>query len=211
MSKTFLNDIDTNKIDSLLEETKNNVNYFQDLTIKVVKSYTEDLDVIMNNIYKEIIQIDQAPLFTLEKYFLELSNCLYFMVDKLEQLGIYDVMSKNAYKEVYNNAYLNMTDIGESKKKPTVAELTANAEKEAQYESVVSDVYAKAYKIVKNKMDAAATMLNSLSKIISKRMGEMQLNSITPTGRQILNENIDNVNSTEKGYVIPPSSYCNVF
>ena len=38
MSKTFLNDIDTDKIDSLLEETKNNVSYFQDLTIKVVKS-----------------------------------------------------------------------------------------------------------------------------------------------------------------------------
>ena len=62
------------------------------------------------------------------------------------------------------------------------------AENESQYENVVSDVYSKAYKIVKNKVDTATTMLNSISKIISKRMVEMQLNSVTPTGKQILNE-----------------------
>jgi len=151
----------------------------------------------MQAIYNEIILIDQPALNILEKYFLELSNCLYYMGDKLEKLGVYDVMSKNAYKEVYNNSYLNQTDIGESKKKPTVAELTAQAENDAQYENIVSDVYSKAYRIVKNKVDAATTMLNSISKIISKRMIEMQLNSVTPSGKQILNESNSSYSKTE--------------
>lgn len=200
---SFLENVDQERIIQLMKDTQDNVGYFESLTNAVVKSYSESLDSLMDSIYHEIILIDQPPLNTLEKYFLELSNCLYYMGDKLEKLGVYDVMSKNAYKEVYNNAYLGLTDVPDSKKKPTVAELTANAENEAQYESVVSDIYAKAYKIVKNKIDAATTMLSSISKIISKRMTEMQLNSVTPTGKQILNEDYS---STGTSYIIEPSS-----
>lgn len=185
---TFLNNIDVDTVNKLMEETQTNVEYFESVTNKVVDSYCSGLDNLMKDIYNDILIEDQPPLNTLEKYFLHLSNSLYYMGDKLERLGIYDAMSKNAYKEVYNKSYLNQTDIGDTKKKPTVAELTAQAENDAQYENIVSDVYAKAYKIVKNKVDAATTMLNSISKIISKRMVEMQLNSITPTGKQILNE-----------------------
>lgn len=185
---SFLNNIDTENVQKLMRETSENVQYFENITKDVVDAYSKDLDWIMGEIYKDILCKDQPPLNTLEKYFLELSHCLYYMGDKLEKLGIYDVMSKNAYKEVYNTSYLGLTDVGDTKKKPTVAELTAMAENESQYENVVSDVYSKAYKIVKNKVDTATTMLNSISKIISKRMVEMQLNSVTPTGKQILNE-----------------------
>lgn len=212
---TFLNDIDMTKVIDLMDETKTNVEYFEAVTNDVVSSYSKGLDNLMNKIYNDIVLKDQPPLNTLEKYFLELSNCLYWMGDRLEQLGVYDAMSKQAYKEIYNKSYLNQTDIGDSKKKPTVAELTAQAENDAQYESIVSDVYTKAYKIVKNKVDAATTMLSSISKVISKRMTEMQLNSVTPTGKQILNEDytIDyqqfpnsTNHSTGTPYVIPPSS-----
>ena len=206
---TFLNDIDTNKIDALMNETQTNVEYFEKITERVVLSYSNDLDMLMKDIYNNILMEDQPPLNTLEKYFLELSNCLYYMGDKLEKLGVYDVMSKNAYKEVYNKKYLGLIDIGESKKKPTVAELTAMAESEAQYECVVNDVYAKAYKIVKNKVDAATTMLNSISKIISKRMTEMQLNSVTPSGKQILNESYAApIQGTGRAYVTTEGTYC---
>lgn len=215
---TFLNNIDIDKVSTLMEETQLNVEYFEKITNSVVHSYSSDLDELMNKIYNDILMKDQPPLNTLEKYFLELSNCLYYMGDKLEHLGVYDVMSKNAYKEVYNKKYLGLTDIGESKKKPTVAELTAMAENEAQYECVVNDVYAKAYKIVKNKVDAATTMLNSISKIISKRMVEMQLNSVTPSGKQILNESYESsqkigeyiapVQGSGKAYVTPEGTYC---
>ena len=214
---TFLNNIDIDKVSTLMEETQLNVEYFEKITNSVVHSYSSDLDELMNKIYNDILMKDQPPLNTLEKYFLELSNCLYYMGDKLEHLGVYDVMSKNAYKEVYNKKYLGLTDIGESKKKPTVAELTAMAENEAQYEGIVNDVYAKAYKIVKNKVDAATIMLNSISKIISKRMTEMQLNSVTPSGKQILNESYDvqkiepynaPVQGSGRAYVTSEGTYC---
>lgn len=187
---SYLENIDVAKVETIINNTESNVKYFEGVVEKVTASITKPLDEIMFNIFNEIVEVDQAPLNTLEKYFLELSNCLYYMGDKLEHLGVYDVMSKNAYKEVYNKEYLGLTDVGDTKKKPTVAELTALAENASQYEAVVSDVYSKAYKIVKNKIEAANTMLNSISKIISKRMVEMQLNSATPTGKTILNEGV---------------------
>lgn len=215
---SFLNNVDINNVEKLMKETTENVMYFERITRDVVDTYSQDLDFIMGDIYKDIVCKDQPPLNTLEKYFLELSNCLYYMGDKLERLGVYDVMSKNAYKEVYNKKYLGLTDIGDTKKKPTVAELTAIAENEAQYENIINDVYSKAYKIVKNKVDAATTMLNSISKIISKRMAEMQLNSVTPSGKQILNESYESpqkigeyiapVQGTGRAYVREDGSYC---
>ena len=212
---SFLNNVDTNNVEKLMKETTENVMYFERITRDVVDTYSQDLDFIMGDIYKDIVCKDQPPINTLEKYFLELSNCLYYMGDKLERLGVYDVMSKNAYKEVYNKKYLGLTDIGDTKKKPTVAELTAIAENEAQYENIINDVYSKAYKIVKNKVDAATTMLNSISKIISKRMAEMQLNSVTPSGKQILNETVSpklepyaSPQSTGRAYVREDGSYC---
>lgn len=187
---TFLNNIDYVKVDNIIEQTTLNVNYFQEITDKVVNSYAESLDLIMHKIYEDIVCVDQPALSTLEKYFLELSNCLYFTGTKLEKLGIYDVMSKNAYKEVYNEKYLNPNDLvtNDAKKKLTVAELTAISEKAAQYEGIVNDVYNKAYKMLKSKIDSATLMLNSMSKIITKRITEMQLSSVNPGGKVILNE-----------------------
>lgn len=185
----FLDNVDREKIDELFADTNNNVSYFKNTVDKVVNSYSAPLDEIMNNIYNDIICIEQPPLNTLERYFLELSNCLYYMGDKLETLGVYDAMSKQAYKETYNKYYLDAGDCKvDTKKKPTVAEITAVAETASQYEGIVNDMYSKAYKILKNKIDSANTMLSSISKIISKRMVEMQLTSTTPTGKQILNE-----------------------
>ena len=187
----FLDNVDKEKIDELFAETTANVTYFKNTVDKVVNSCSAPLDEIMNNIYNDIINADQPPLNTLERYFLELSNCLYYMGDKLETLGIYDAMSKQAYKEVYNRYYLDAGDCKvDTKKKPTVAKITAVAETSSQYEGIVNDLYSRAYKILKNKIDAANTMLSSISKIISKRMAEMQLTSTTPTGKQILNESV---------------------
>ena len=186
---------DLSKIEDKIENTKTNVSYIEDMINHVLEDYTFHLDTIMRNIYKDIIEPDiTAPLNTLEKYFFELSNELYYAGDRLEQLGIYDVVSKNACKEVYNANYLKLTSVEESKKKPTVAELTALSEKASQYEEVVNSIYNKAYKMFKNKIDAATVMLNTISKIISKRINEMQLNSIPPSmvsssGKQRLNEN----------------------
>lgn len=156
----------------------------------VVSQYTHDLDEIMQGIETEILIIKNPAIYTIEQYFLNLSSCLYSMCEKVEQLGVYDSISKSKAQETYNNSYLKYQfDNSDKKKKPTVAELTALSEQDALYDKTVNDLYSKAYKIVKNKVSAAETMISTLSKILSHRVQESQM-TVSQTGKRILNENV---------------------
>lgn len=144
----------------------------------IVAEYSEDLDKVMAEIQKNIILDESPAIITIEKYFLELSNTLYYMCSKTEKLGVFDSISKSKAQETYNMKYLehqssNMGKTGA--KKPTVAESTAAAEMESLYDKTVNDIYSKAYKILKNKISAAETMVSTLSKILSHRIQESSM------------------------------------
>lgn len=187
---TFLED---EKLDTLTDSVAANVSYAKNIIDGVVKSYTGELDRIMCMIKTDIVDKQEpAPVEVIEKYFLELSNCLYFIGENAEKLGIYDSISKSVAKETFNNYYMDDTiAVDEKGKKRTVAELTALAENASVYEQTVSDIYNKAYKTVKVKVSSAENMCSALSKIISRRMTELQLSSNQPATfetRKILNE-----------------------
>ena len=187
---TFLED---DKLDSLKDSVDANVLHAQNIIESVVKAYTLELDRIMCMIKTDIVDKEQpATTEVIEKYFLELSNCLYFIGQEAEKLGIYDSISKSVAKETFNNNYMNdEIALDDKGKKRTVAELTALAENASVYEQTVNDIYNKAYKIVKSKVSSAENMCSALSKIMSRRMSEMQLSSMQPATfetRKILNE-----------------------
>lgn len=186
---TFLDTVDKDEFNSLVNKTSQNVEYFESVCMGIVQNYAGNLDELMKWIYKNIIQLDvPADDNILEKAFLELSGTIYFTYENLEHVGIYDHLSEAAYKEVYNNAYVNNIEKdGEKRNKKTVAELTSIAEQESQYESTLNDIYSVAYKMIKNKLDAAQTMLATISKIISKRMQESQISEVT-TRRRLVEE-----------------------
>lgn len=180
--KTVLTDTSRVKIDELMSETETNMKYFDDMFLKVLDSYTRSLDDIMAEIHDNIIEQEYPSTDVLEKYLLKLSNCIYFISERAEKLGIYDAITKAAFKETYNNLYLDSqsSNVGiPGAKKPTVAESTAVAENGSIYESVMNDMYNKVYKTVKSKLDSANTMLSSISKVISRRMSEAQLSAFT--------------------------------
>jgi len=182
--ETFLNNIDTEKVDALFAETDTNVKYFNDACNKVVLAYSEPLDNLMKDLYVECIRNKDTTIDKLEEYYLELSNMIYFMIDKLEQLGVYADMSASASKEVYSKHYLAASGVkdAQGKSKSTVAELQAKATEASQYESVVSSIYDRAYSILKGKISAAQDMSSSLRRLISTKTEEMKMNLYGPKG-----------------------------
>ena len=188
--QTYLNNIDVVKMDKLMQETGINVRYFNNTCSEVVKSYSEGLDNLMKDLYVDCIKNEDAPLSTLESYYLELSNMIYFMQEKLEQLGVYADMSESASKEVFSKSYLAQSMIKDAngKSKSTVAELNAQASLDSQYESVVASIYERAYKIVKGKISSAQDTCNCLRKIITSRNNEMQLSMFSPRNGATSNE-----------------------
>ena len=189
--ETYLNNIDVAKVDKLLEETGINVKYFNNACADVVKKYSQALDDLMKEIYVVCVKNEDTSLENLEKYYLELSNMIYFMNEKVEQLGVYADMSSSASKEVFSKSYIAYSsnkDV-EGKSKTTVKENEAKASLDAQYEEVVASIYDRAYKIVKNKVSSGQDLCNCLRKIISSRMSEMQLSLYGPKNDSSEEEN----------------------
>ena len=172
--------------DKSLANTQESVKYVESILNRTLLDYSGELDEVMAKIDKEIIQSNYPAIMTIEKYFIELSGVLYKMCERTERLGVYDSISKAKAQETYNMKYLEVAnpDVG---KKPTVGELQAIAEGAMLYDKTVNDIYSRAYKILKNKVAAAETMVSTLSKILSHRIQESQL-TFTQTGRQVLNE-----------------------
>ena len=188
---SFISEIDEQKINNLQESLEDNMLYFTNIVDKVVSEYTSGLDELMQNIYTDVISVKNPPISILENYFLRLTNAIYFVGESVERLGIYDSLTKTAAQETYNKTYIshqssNAGIVGA--KKPTVAESTAISENASIYDKTMNDIYNSTYKIVKNKIDAANTMISTLSKIISLRMSDMKLSGISSNGKQLLNE-----------------------
>ena len=182
--------LDNNDINKYKNELTNDVELLDSFFNGIVDTYSGDLDKLMKEIHDEIIDIDSVPIYTIEKYFIKLSSEVYFMCANIEKLGLFDSLSKSKAQETYNMKYLeyqHKNDGIPGTKKPTVAEITAQAETASLYDSTLSDVYTRAYKTIKNKISAAETMISTLSKILSHRMQESQLTT-QQTERQILNE-----------------------
>jgi len=171
------------KLDEIYDKLDKDVEYANEVVKTTVDNQTTELDNLMTSIYNDIISVEDPATSSIEKYFLALSNCLYFLGERLEKIGIYDDLSKAHAKEAYNLAYLNYTQsTTDTKKKVTVAEAQSAAETDVTYENMINTIYARTYKIFKYKIESAQTMLSSLSKMLSKRMQDEQLAGMTRDG-----------------------------
>lgn len=171
--------IDVEKLQEYLDTIQLNVEDFQSITNKVIEENSADLDALMADLKEAVTQQDAASTDTIERYYAELSNFLYFMASRIERLSIFKDVSSAAAKEAYNKAYLQYCADKDEKGKSvrTVNENAALAETASQYESVTSTVYANAYTAIKLKLDAAQEMVSTLKNILKKRMNEAYLNT----------------------------------
>ena len=169
-------------INDAVKTVDNMQTQFSNLFDLIITGYTNDIDNVLKDINDNLIVNKICPSSDdIEIYMLKLNNEIYKLSDNVERMGIYDSVSRAIYKDCYNQIYLNnQIKDGEKKNKTTVAELTALSEQGTVYENLVNDVYNRVYKTLKIKLDAAQSMLSTLSKLLSKRMQDAQM--VVPTG-----------------------------
>lgn len=178
-------------IDSKLEVVKENTAYIENILNDLVVQYTGEIDNTMLGIQRDVIGDEYPSAITIEKYFAQLSVQLYWLSEKVEKAGVYDSVSKALATETYNNKYIEYqhhNDGIQGAKKPTVAEIQAVSESAALEDNTVNILYNKCYKTIKNKFDAGNQMVSTLSKMLSRRMQEVNMSN--PSGKQILNESV---------------------
>lgn len=141
----------------------------KEISDNLVRQYCKDLNILMLTIQGSI-KSNNVTDECLEIYILDLANTLYFTGSAQEDLGIKEDTCKAIRQEVYSKARAQSTG-------KTVADKTAQAELMTQAETMTLAIYSRAYKKVKIRMDAGYEMLNSLKKVMNKRITEMELSN----------------------------------
>lgn len=146
------------RVDSLSKEVI-------DMADQIANKVCSDLDEYMKGI-DEILTNQQVPVTDsqLDDFVLNLSSLLYLVSDAQENLGVQEDVSRAIQKEVYNRV--------REKAQGTVADKDTAAELQCQEESITTIIYARAYKKVKLRVEAAAEMVNSVKKVMTRRIAE---------------------------------------
>ena len=154
---------------SIMNKVDNTSNMIKEISDNLVENCCAELDTIMNELHNLLGSSEELSTDTIQNYILYLANTLYFVGSAQEDLGIKEDTCKAIRKEVYSRAREDATG--------TVADKTTKAELISQQETVVLSIYSRAYKKVKIRMDAGYEMLNSLKKVMNKRITEMELSN----------------------------------
>lgn len=170
-SEILANDIDKIEIYELQDRINKNSKLINEMSNKLVDEYCKPLNEYVAFI-QGILKDEKHPPTPeeLDDFVLNLPVLLYFCGEAQENLGIKTDVAKSIKQEKYNEIYRQV--------KGTIADKTAASELEAQSETITHIIYDRAYKIVKEKMNAAYELLSSCKKVISRRMTEYELGNV---------------------------------
>ena len=172
MSNTVYDNLQIDKIKQIKLHVEDNADRINEIVTDIINPYTMELDRYVGFIHEILKDAENPPtVVELEDFCLNLSTDIYFASGMQEQLGIRDDIAKAVYKEVYNT-------VRDTHAKGTIADKNALAELASQQEYLVNVCYARAYKTVKAKIEAAQELLASCKKIISRRIAELELTRI---------------------------------
>ena len=174
-SKALSTDIDKTAIEKIQNRVDNNTVLIREVVDSLVAEFCESLDNYMSFI-QDVLNDDENPPIDaeLDDFALKIPVLLYFTSNAQETLGIKEDVAKAIRQELYNSAYELATG--------TVADKTAAAELASQNEALAHIAYSRAYKVCKAKCEAAYEVLNSVKKVISRRVAEYELSNGIPGG-----------------------------
>ena len=170
-SELLAKELEQKEIEILQERINDNSKMINDLTNKLVADYCKQLDDYVRFI-QSILQDDKHPPTAqeLDDFCLNLPVLLYFAGEAQENLGIKTDVAKAVKQEKYNEIYREV--------KGTIADKTSASELQVQSEEVTRIIYDRSYKIVKNKLEYASELLQSVKKVITRRTTELELGKV---------------------------------
>ena len=159
----------TYNVKDTINKVESDSEKLEEIVDGITKEYTKDLDEYVDFI-REIFEDEDNPPTNkeLDVFCMNLSMYIYYASGMQERLGLKDDIAKAVYKEMYHTQR-------DSIEKGTVADKDSLAELASQQEYLTSVLYKRAYTVVKNKVSAAQGLLESIKKVISRRMQEYEL------------------------------------
>jgi len=138
------------------------------MVMSIVNNICGDLDNYMR-IIDDVLKDVNNPVTDreLDDFIMNLTSLLYFVSDKQEHLGVEEDVAKAVHREVFNRV--------RERAQGTVSDKDTAADLASQNEAIVLIVKSRAYKIIKAKAEMGFEMVNSLKKVVSRRIAELGL------------------------------------
>jgi hypothetical protein len=150
----------------VIQHVEDNSKEMDDIVGLLVQKYSMSLDDCIVQI-RERLSGDSMSDDELERFALELPVYLYFAGEGQEALGIREDMAKSIRTESFNHF--------RSRADGTVADKNTAAELATTEETMVWSAYQRAYKKMKFKIEAGYEVLNSIKKILTRRVAEYEI------------------------------------
>lgn len=162
-------------IKKIMERVERNAQKIDDIVNELVEQHCHQVDELITK-FKECLLDKENPITEeeLDDMCMRLPSYLYFIGEAQEKFGIKEDIAKSVKMELYNHIH--------QRTKGTIADKQAASEAGTLEEDIVYKAYQRAYKRIKQKLEAAYELLSSIKKVISRRMGEVELANID-TGR----------------------------
>lgn len=159
------------EISDVMDKVNNLSKDVVEISNNLVAEYCRDLDNWMTTIDNDLRKNNSTsiPNDVIEDYILNLASILYFTGSAQEDLGVKEDICKSIRAEIYNKVRESATG--------TVADKDTAATLASQTETITLAIYSRAYKKVKLRMEAGQEMLNSLKKIMNRRVAELDLSN----------------------------------
>ena len=140
----------------------------RDMVKGIVDEACKELDNYMS-IIEDILVDNETPVSDteLEDFTLNLPSLLYLVSSRREELRIKEDVAKAVHKDVYNRV--------REKAQGTVADKDTAADLAAQSEAITVIVLQRAGSTIKTREEAAWEMLNSVKKVLTRRVAELEL------------------------------------
>lgn len=140
----------------------------REMVKKIVDEACSDLDKYMA-VIEEIMCDKDTPVSDaeLEDFTLNLPSLLYLTSSRREDLKVKEDVARAVHKDVYNRV--------RDKAQGTVADKDTAADLAAQSQAITVIVLQRAGSTIKTREEAAWEMLNSVKKVLSLRIAELEL------------------------------------
>lgn len=158
-------------IHNIIGRVEGNSAKVEKIVDELIQPYCDKLDILIGK-FRDCLMDKQNPVteWELDDVCLKLPSYLYFMGEAQEKFGIKEDISKSVKMELYNQIH--------QRTRGTIADKQAASEAGTIEEDIVYRAYQRAYKRIKQKLEAAYELLSSIKKVISRRMGEQELANV---------------------------------
>ena len=170
LNSALSSNVDIDKVHKNNERVESLTAVVRDMVKSIVDEACKGLDEYMAQI-DEILCDKDNPVSDdeLEDFTLNLPSLLYLVSARREELKVKEDVAKAVHKDVYNRV--------REKAQGTVADKDTAADLAAQSEAITVIVLQRAGSTIKTREEAAWEMLNSVKKVLTRRIEEIRLSS----------------------------------